>query len=1032
MFRGLKPGCTIFLAFLMVLSMSSSFAGMEASENDIPQNHMRIHYQREDGNYEELGLWIWEDVAKWSEDAGGWPQGATPFDEEQRTDFGVYLDVEMEENPRRIGFLINDTSGANISEDFVLEIISQEMNELWLREVDGVHELTLIEPVDMQDNTVRVHIKFDEERYEPWGLWIWGDVLQPSEDVAPWPKGAIPLSQEQVGPYGAYVDIEMEEDYRELNFLLVNRETSDQTADMHIADFEATHLFVQQGDEAIYTNPYYVTDARLQYGEVLSDSIMLIFSSTGPLTEEDLKEDLIIVDSRPSIVRFDEVEIMDAHIVKIRGDFQPEKAPYTIAFGLQRTVARPGWRLMDELYAYDGWLGAKLHGDGSATLKVWAPEAQMVSVILYHKEDQYEVLAEDLPMEEKEQGVWEITLDEGNTGLHNLQGYFYHYVVERGGERNIVLDPYAQSMAAWNHDPQDPEKAYPVGKAAIVNPSAIGPELDFAQIEGYEAREDAIIYEVHVRDFTSDPEIEGALHAQFGTFSAFKEKLDYIADLGVTHIQLLPVMSYYFGDELANHERILEYSSTGNTYNWGYDPHGYFSLSGMYSENPGDPELRIEEFKGLIAAIHDQGMGVILDVVYNHTARVHIFEDIVPGYYHFMDIDGTPRTSFGGGRLATTRHMARRILVDSITYWVDEFKVDGFRFDMMGDHDAETIEIAYEKAKELNPNILMIGEGWRTFVGDEVGEDIQPADQDWMAYTSSVGVFSDEIRNELKSGFGHEGEPRFLTGGPRSVEQIFSNIKAQPYNFVTTDPGDVVTYVAAHDNLTLHDVIAVSIQKDPDLFPEEIHQRIRLANAMVLTAQGTAFLHAGQEFGRTKQFRAETPVQPYKSHYGVDAEGEPFLYPYFIHDSYDSSDSINAIDWAKATDTEQYPLHNETREYTQGLIELRRSTNAFRLKTLEEVQEYVTMIQAPEIQEEDVVIGFRAQSTDGTGTYYVFINADARERTFTLNKDLSQGTVLVDANEAGTDEVQERKGFTLTEEYITMDPLTAVIISLQE
>src|SRR5699024_1929482 len=186
---------------------------------------------------------------------------------------------------------------------------------------------------------------------------------------------------------------------------------------------------------------------------------------------------------------------------------------------------------------------------------------------------------------------------------------------------------------------------------------------------------------------------------------------------------------------------------------------------------------------------------------------------------------------------------------------VDEYKVDGFRFDMMGDHDAETIQIAYDEAKAINPNILMIGEGWVTYVGDENYPDVMPADQHWMQYTDAVGSFSDEFRNELKSGFGSEGQPRFLTGGARNIEQMYDNLTANPHNFKATSPGDVVPYIAAHDNLTLHDVIAQSIQKDPKDHAEEIHQRIRIGNLMLLTAQGTPFIHAGQEFGRTKQFR---------------------------------------------------------------------------------------------------------------------------------------------------------------------------------
>ncbi|MDZ7836412.1 MAG: alpha-amylase family glycosyl hydrolase [Alkalibacterium sp.] len=547
--------------------------------------------------------------------------------------------------------------------------------------------------------------------------------------------------------------------------------------------------------------------------ELISETqIEVFFHSTEGLTEEGISEMIELKDSDGNEALFSSAVIdNEKNVVTLEGDFMIQNGPYTVVFDENEAEARMGWRLKDALYAYDGELGLDLHEDGTADLKVWSPSADAVRVVLYDKDDQSVVVRDDIEMAAKDSGVWGISLDEDTTGLSDVTGYYYHFEIERDGETVLALDPYARSMAAWNSS--DPDNY--IGKAAIVNPSHIGPELDYADIDGYEKREDAIIYEIHVRDFTSDPEIADELDSQFGTFSAFIEKLDYIESMGVTHVQMLPVMSYFFANEFENDERMLDYSSTNTNFNWGYDPHSYFSLTGMYSENPEDPAKRIEEFKNLIDEIHERGMGVILDVVYNHTAREHIFEDLEPNYYHFMDADGTSRTSFGGGRLGTTHAMSRRILVDSITHWVEEYKVDGFRFDMMGDHDAESIQIAYDEARELNPNILMIGEGWRTFAGDEGYEDVQPADQDWMQDTEAVGSFSDDMRNELKSGFGSEGEPRFLTGGARSIQRIFDNLTANPHNFTADDPGDVVPYIAAHDNLTLHDVIAQSIQKDP-------------------------------------------------------------------------------------------------------------------------------------------------------------------------------------------------------------------------
>ena len=690
------------------------------------------------------------------------------------------------------------------------------------------------------------------------------------------------------------------------------------------------------------------------------------------------------------------------------------------------------WKLIDEKYAYNGDLGAKLYTDGSALLKFWSPGADSVKIVLYDKNDQSKIVAQKIDMSLGDRGVWEEKLDETNTGLENLSGYYYHYEIERDGVKKLVLDPYAFSMAVLSHKNGDCDKNHSIGKAAIINPSIIGPKLDFAKIKNYTAREDAIIYEVHIRDLTSDPSIEDDLNAQFGTFTAFIDKLDYIQSLGVTHIQLLPIMSYFWGDELKNSGRMLEYSSNENNYNWGYDPHSYFSVTGMYSENPNDPELRIKELKTLILEIHRRGMGVILDVVYNHTARVHIFEDLVPNYYHFMDADGNPRTSFGGGRLGTTRKMARKILIDSISYWVREFKVDGFRFDMMGDHDAETIQMAYDRAKTINPNIIMIGEGWRTYVGDEKGEATMPADQDWMQHTESVGVFSDEFRNEMKSGFGseeekdREGSPKFITGGPREIAKVFDNIIANPHNFVATHPGDVVQYIEAHDNLTLHDVISIAIKKDPDYHEEEIQKRIRLGNTMLLTSQGTVFIHAGQEYGRTKQFRAETSKVPDKSHYGIDETGIPFKYPYFIHDSVYSSDAINMFEWSKI---KKEGIHKETVEFTKGLINLRRSTEIFRLKTVDEIKSKISMIKSEDIKSRDLVIGYRAEAATGE-IYYVFINADTKEREIRVNFDLRDAVVIVDALKAGVIPISNPTGVRITKDSIIMEPLTPVVLKM--
>ncbi len=217
---------------------------------------------------------------------------------------------------------------------------------------------------------------------------------------------------------------------------------------------------------------------------------------------------------------------------------------------------------------------------------------------------------------------------------------------------------------------------------------------------------------MHVRDFTSDKNLK--LKAPFGTFKAFIEKLDYIKSLGITHIQLLPILSYYNIDESRRNETSYNYLGKSPNYNWGYDPQSYFALSGMYSTDPSDATKVIAEFKELVSEIHKRGMGVILDVVYNNSAKLNIFEDIEPEYYHFMDAENRAKTNFGGGRLASTHYMTKRFMLDSIKYLMNEYKIDGFRFDMMEDHDAKTMQLIADEAKKINKNVILLGEGWKT------------------------------------------------------------------------------------------------------------------------------------------------------------------------------------------------------------------------------------------------------------------------------------------------------------------------------
>ncbi|WP_205600696.1 pullulanase [Gracilibacillus sp. YIM 98692] len=994
----------------------------------IPDNNIRIHYQRTDGDYENYGAWLWNDVESPS---ANWPEGAAMF--EKTDSYGAYIDVPLAEGAKNIGFLVMDVTEGDAGKDGGdkgFTITSPEINEIWIKQ--GSDKVFTYEPVDLPEDTVRIHYVRDNADYENFGVWNWGDVEAPSEN---WPTGATDFTG--ADRYGAYADIKLTEDAKEIGFIVLDESKGDAGKEGENKTFNLldkyNRLWVRQGDDTVYVSPYWDVATGITSGEVISeDTILLNFTMTDGLNVDDLTSSLDIRGVDGSDITVDSAEITGDETAKVTASFDLDQLPLSITYEGRTVSADSSWKLIDDIYGYEGNDLGATYNNGDAALKLWAPKASEVVANFYDKEDAATPIG-SAALTLEEDGVWSKEIAASDLGVSDLEGYYYQYEVTNDGVTKNVLDPYAKSMAAFTVD----TKGTPgpdgdnVGKAAIVDLSDTDPEgFSHASIDGYEKREDAVIYEVHIRDFTSDPSIEDDLNARWGSYKSFIDKLDYIKSLGVTHVQLLPVMAWYYGDETKMDERELDYSANGNKYNWGYDPHSYFSPDGAYSEDVADAALRVKETKELIDAIHDAGMGVVLDVVYTHTAQTSILNDIVPNYYAFQDDDGNFLGGFGNN-LATNRKMAEKLMVDSVEYWFDEYKIDGMRFDMMGDATYPSIQNAYEAAAAINPDALFIGEGWRTFAGhlDDPSLEGMGADQDWMDKTDDVGVFSDELRNELKSGFGSEGEPRFITGGARKIETILNNIKGQPSNTPADDPGDMVPYIAAHDNLPLYDVIAQSIQKDPSI-PEndlEIHKRIRIGNALVLTSQGTAFIHAGQEYGRTKQWKAEgVPEQKY--HELTGENGDPFKYPYFVPDSYDSSDAINMFEWDKVTDETAYPVNNLTQEYTQGLIELRRSTNAFRLGSMDEVDQHVTLVDAPEVKEEDLLIGYKNESTDGTGTYYVFVNADTKGRTISLTENLATNTVVVDDDEAGVEAVNERSGFVLSANSIKIDPLTTIVI----
>ena len=658
----------------------------------------------------------------------------------------------------------------------------------------------------------------------------------------------------------------------------------------------------------------------------------------------------------------------------------------------------------------------------SCRFSLWAPTSRDVSVNLYQNAGDSSP-AFTLPLQyDDATGLWCGIFAERDPEL-----LFYDYTLTNEAGTHTVLDPYSLSMAAYTGNGSH-------GRGAIINlqKETLKPEREYPYIT-LQKREDAIIYEVSVRDFTASPD-SGVKNIP-GTYKAFIEKIPYLRELGITHIQLMPVLNFYYTNET---NRQYEDAGTvhNNNYNWGYDPHNYFTPEGWYASEPEHPESRVRELRELINECHRAGLGVVLDVVYNHVARTDLFDAIVPGYYFRTNPDGSYTNGSGcGNDIASERPMARKLIVDSAVHWVKNYKVDGLRFDLMGLLDTETVLEAYNCCRKLNPSVLFIGEGWKLYNG---AEGTVGMDQRYMTQTDSVAVFNDEFRDLVKAGGMNEEGKGFLTGGNVDLQQLFCNCIGLPQcNYTADSPGDNVQYLVCHDGLTLHDCIAhnAGLNERIPSQKRELIARIKLGNALALTCQGIAFLHAGQERGRTK---------PNVHGAAEECTGA------FVRNSYDASDSVNRIVWTLDED------YAELLAYTRGLIALRKRFDVFRIGDAGRIAQAAAFLPA-----EDAAVaasgdcsGNRcaAKSDDGalsetetqwgqafgytiewTGcTWFLLFNAAGTEQRFALGGTLQKPVVFVDGAAASPDGIICPSGMRFEQNRIILDPYTAAIVRSEE
>ena len=528
---------------------------------------------------------------------------------------------------------------------------------------------------------------------------------------------------------------------------------------------------------------------------------------------------------------------------------------------------------------YTGPLGPD-YTPGGTCLRLWAPTAEAVTVTLYHKGDGGAVLGTE-PLVRGAHGVWSIWLP------GEQHGRYYTFAVTVNGITRETGDPYARAAGVNGVRSMivDLARTAPSGWERDVRP-AIPP----AQ---------RAVWEVSVRDFSQDA-ASGVRPAWRGKYMAFTQQgttlhgdgihptcLNYLKRLGVKYVQLMPIFDFGSVDEA---KPLLR------QYNWGYDPTNFNVPEGSYSTDPTRGEVRIRECREMIAALHAAGIGVVMDVVYNHTYRTeNPLNNTVPYYFFRQNADGSFSNGSGcGNEFASERPMARRYLIDSILYWAKEYHIDGFRFDLMGLYDAESIN-AVRAALDALPggrDILLYGEPWQGGASQLHRYEANKANLAML--NERVGIFCDDTRDAIKGGCFDAREPGYVEGKPGSFWDIGAAVAAwcRSDRLPPHAPSQIVSYVSAHDNFTLWDKLLCVRYEKPEFTARDTVAlaQNRLAAGIYLTSFGLPFMQAGEEFARTKK--------------GVG-------------NSYRSSPTLNRLDWNRA---EKY---HALVDYYRGLLALR-------------------------------------------------------------------------------------------------------------
>jgi pullulanase len=545
----------------------------------------------------------------------------------------------------------------------------------------------------------------------------------------------------------------------------------------------------------------------------------------------------------------------------------------------------------DEKFFYDGNdLGVSFE-ENQTQFKLWAPTAAQVKLKLRQPNSTF---SEIIKMRREEKGVWSVLVHS------DLELYQYTFLVLVNQEWRESVDPYAVSVTANGE------------LGVVVKLEKTRRQKPF--LPPFENPVDAIIYETHIRDFTIHPD-SGVKHkglylgaGELNTKGRDGEPtgLSYVKDLGITHIEFLPFNDFAGVDE----------TEPNKDYNWGYNPLHFNVPEGSYSSNPSDPYARIIELKQLIDAIHSQGIRVIMDVVYNHVyiRETSSFEKVVPGYYFRHNELGFPSNGTGvGNDIASERKMVRKFILDSIRFWMEEYHIDAFRFDLMGILDIDTMKEVRKTCDSIQEGTLIIGEGWNLNTPLPMDKKAIIRNQSKLP---NIGQFNDKFRDSIKGNTFYLYDKGYVLGNEHYYEEAKEVITGsvgidEEESGLLSNPSQSVNYVECHDNHTMWDKLISCLPDMDELLHIKYH---RLATGLILLSQGIPFLHSGQEFFRTKR-----------------GDGN----------SYKSPDHINQLDWNRKQ------LYSDNVKYIKGLIRLRKQFPCFRLKTGDAIRDCIQVLPLP-------------------------------------------------------------------------------------